>query len=101
MNYKIITLPCVSFIQVLKTVKYDSAALHETHCGLPYPRGLLSSSTPTQVIAEANKEVQKAVGTADGGKRGPYKRYSSTLHAEIAKYACQYGTAATTQHYSK
>jgi len=30
MNYKIITLPHVSFIQVLKTVKYGSAALHET-----------------------------------------------------------------------
>ena len=40
---------------------------------LPGPRGLLSS-IPTQAIAEANKEVQKAVGTADGGKRGPYKQ---------------------------
>ena len=30
MNYKIVTLPHVSFIQVLKTVKYGSAALHET-----------------------------------------------------------------------
>ena len=30
MSYKIITLPRVSFIQVLKTVKYGSAALHET-----------------------------------------------------------------------
>ena len=27
--------------------------------GLPDPRGSLSSSIPTQVIAEANKEVQK------------------------------------------
>ena len=69
--------------------------------GLPDPRGSLSSSIPTQAIAEANKEVQKAVGTVDGGKRGPYKRYSSTLHAEIAKYACQHDAAATTRHYSK
>ena len=38
----------VSFIQVLKTVKYGSAA------------------SPTQAIAKANKEVQKpAVGTAE------------------------------------
>ena len=78
-----------------------TAALHETRRGLSYPRGSLSSSMPTQVITEANKEVQQAVGTADGGKRGPYKQYSSTLHAEIAKYACQYGAAATTRHYSK
>ena len=35
--------------------------------GLPGPREVLSSSIPTQAIAEVNKEVQKAVGTADGG----------------------------------
>jgi len=29
MNYKIIKLPRVSFVQVLKTEKYGSAALHE------------------------------------------------------------------------
>jgi len=68
MNYKIITLPHVSFIQVLKTVKYGSAVL------------------PTQAIMKAKKEVQKpAVGTVDGGKHGPYKWYSSTLRAETAK----------------
>jgi len=31
---------------------------------------------------------------------GPYKRYSSTLCAEIAKYACQHGVAAIARHYS-
>ena len=66
--------------------------------GLPGPRGALSSSIPTQAIAEANKEVQKTVGTADGGKRGHYKRYSSTVRAEIA---CQHGAAATAWYYSK
>ena len=91
MNYKNITLPRVSFIQVLKTVKYGSAALHET----------LWWSIPTQAIAEANTEVQKAVGTADRGKHGPYKQYSFTLRAEIAKCACQHDAAATAQHYSK
>ena len=68
---------------------------------LPGPRGLLSSSIPTQAIAEANKEVQKAVGAADGGKRGPYKQYSSTLRVEIAEYACQHGAAVTAWYYSK
>jgi len=48
-----------------------------------------------------NKEVQKAVGTADGGQRDPCKQYSSTLRAEIAKYACLHGAAATTRHYLK
>jgi len=52
--------------------------------GLSNPIGSLSSSIPTQAIAEANKEVQKAVGTVDRGKCGPYKWYSSTVHAEIA-----------------
>ena len=66
--------------------------------GLPDPRGSLSSSIPAQVIAEANKEVQKVM---DGSKRGPYKRYSSTLRAEIAKYACQHGAAAAARHYSR
>ena len=69
--------------------------------GLPDPRGSLSSSIPAQVIAEANKEVQKVTGSVDGSKCGPYKRYSSTLHAEIAKYACQHGAAAAARHYSR
>ena len=60
-----------------------------------------SAALPTQAIAEANKEVQKAVGTTDGGKRGPYKWYSSNLHAETAKCACQHGTNATAWHYSR
>ena len=67
--------------------------------GLPDPRGSLSSSIPTQAIAEANKEVHKAVGAADKGKHGPYKWYSSTLRAEIAKYTCQHGVAAIARHY--
>ena len=68
--------------------------------GLPDPRGSLSS-IPSQAIAEANKEVQKATGSAPGGgKRGPYKKYSSALRVEIAKYACQHGAAATARHYN-
>jgi len=60
-----------------------------------------SATLPTQAITEANKEVQKTVGTADGGKRGPYKRYCSNLRAETAKCACQHGTTATARHYSR
>ena len=36
-----------------------------------------------QVIAEANKEVQKAVAVAQCKQHGPYKMYSSTLDIEI------------------
>ncbi len=53
-------------------------------CGLLDPRGSLTSSIPAQAIAEANKEVQKATWSVAGGKRGPYKRYSSTLHSKLA-----------------
>jgi len=78
MNYKIITHPRVSFIQVLKTVKYGSTAL------------------PTQAITEANKEVQLELPRTEVNKQ-----YSSTQCAESAKYACQHGVATTARHYSK
>ena len=60
---------------------------------LPSEKMLWNPSIPTQAIAEVNKDVQRAVGTVDRGKHGRYKRYSSTLRAEIAKYARQYGAA--------
>ena len=60
--------------------------------GLPDPRGSLSSSIPTQAIAEANKEVQKAILSEAGGKRGAYQQYSSTVRSDIGKYACQHGS---------
>ena len=69
--------------------------------GLPDPRRSLSSSIPAQVIAEANKEVQKVAGSMDGHKCGPYTQYSSTLYAEIAKYACQHGAVVAVQHFLK
>ena len=45
--------------------------------GLPDPKGSLSSPIPTRVIAEANWEVKQLLShhSANGGKRGPYKRY--------------------------
>ena len=64
MNYKIVTLPNHScqFYSSAEDVKYSSAVLHETVVLFLY-----SSSIPTQAIAEVNKEVQKTVGTVDGG----------------------------------
>ena len=40
--------------------------------GMPNPKGPLSLSIPSQVIALANREVVKA--TAENKKRGPYKK---------------------------
>ena len=67
--------------------------------GLSDPRGSLSSSMPTQAIGEANKEVQKAVGTTD--EVNVVLTSGTALRAKIAKYACQHGAAATARYYSK
>ena len=50
--------------------------------GLPDPRGTLCSCLPSQAIAEANREVQKATSSTKR-KRGPYKRYSAPLFEPI------------------
>ncbi len=41
--------------------------------GLPDPKGSLSACLPSQAIALANKEVEKA-RNEEGKKRGQYKR---------------------------
>ncbi len=64
------------------------------------PGGSLSSSIPTQAIAEANKEVQKAIRNAEG-KRGVYQKYSPTVCSGIGKYACQHGAAAAAHYFSR
>ena len=73
--------------------------------GLPDPKGPLTSSIPAQAIAEANKEVQKAMDQSSvtgtcGKKRGSYKNYTATQRSEIGKYSCQHGAAATARHFS-
>ena len=69
--------------------------------GLPDPRGALSLSMPSSAIAQANTEVQKAIDSEKPRKRGPYKRYSSTLRAEIGKYASHHGVAAAARYFSR
>jgi len=70
--------------------------------GLPNPRGSLGSSIPTQTIAEANEEVQKAVGTMDGGKNVVLTSSTALLYVPkfLSIYACQHGAAAITLCYS-
>ena len=42
--------------------------------GLPDPKGPLSQSLPSRVIAAANSEVAKAIAGASGKKRGEYHK---------------------------
>ena len=42
--------------------------------GLPDPKGSLSTSMSSLVIASANREVEKAL-EAVSKKRGPYRKY--------------------------
>ena len=60
---------------------------------LPDPKG--SMSVPSQTIAEANKEVQKAMQAT---KRGPYLQLSVRNRA---KYAGHRGAAAAARHYTR
>ena len=53
--------------------------------GLPDPRGSLSCSIPSRVIAEVSNEVQEAM--AGSSKRGPYSKYSAAIRAKIGKYS--------------
>ena len=59
---------------------------------MAFPILKVSSPIAYQVNVEANKEVQMAVADAiwhNANDMVLYRMYSSTLHAEIAKY--QYG----------
>ena len=68
--------------------------------GLPDPTGALSTSIPSAAIAQANREVQKAVTSSDKQKRGPYTKFSASLRAEIGKYSSYHGVAAASRHFS-
>ena len=46
------------------------------------PRGTLSLAVPSQAMAEANRDVQEATSKK---KQGAYKRYSTSVHAEIGR----------------
>ena len=52
--------------------------------GLPYPKGLLSCSLPSQAIALANKEVEKVIGRTKkrGVQRTEYR--STTLWGSLS-----------------
>ncbi len=89
--------------------------------GLPDPKEPLSVQLPSQAIAAAKYEVDKAIKEAEKNKkRGKYNRYyihttitvcdcynfpslrySSTDRADIERYACRHGTAAAARHFSR
>ena len=54
--------------------------------GLPDPSTILAQA----IIAEANREGQEAISICrKRTERGSYKRYRTSVHAEIGKYASQ------------
>ena len=65
--------------KIFSTTKYRNS--------IPDPRGLLSSSIPSQAITAANREVEEAIRTA-------YGQYSLTVQAKIGSYACHHGVTA-------
>ena len=69
--------------------------------GLPDPRGSLSSSMPSQAIAQANQEVQEATPKEKGERRGYYKKYNPTVRADIGRYASHYGVAEAAHFFFK
>ena len=68
--------------------------------GLPDPQGELSSTLPPSAIAMANSEIEKS-NSCQSRKRGPYVQYSAKERAEIGKYACTNGIAATSRVFSR
>ena len=68
--------------------------------GLPDPKGSLSTTISPHIIAEMNKEVEKASRCVAGGKCGPYKTYTSSKCSQIGKYASQHGATAASRHFS-
>ena len=69
--------------------------------GLPNPKGSLSLSVTSPVIARANREVQEAITSKEGKKRGLYERYSPEEHAEIGQYTCHHGIAVVERYISQ
>ena len=69
---------------------------------LPDPKGPLSDYVPTASIAEANKEVLKAVARAkEPQKKGPYIKVTPEYKVKVAKFASINGNSVAARKYSK
>lgn len=79
----------MSILQYFKSVETD-------------PKGPLSTQIDNSVIKEVNKQVrdvQKKAEQNRSRKRGTYSIRSAKEKAEIGKYACENGVAATVRHF--
>ena len=68
----------------------------------PWPKRSSFFDNTSKGITEAKREVQEA--TSIGSKRierGPYKRYSASVHAEVGKYASHHSVAAAARYFLK
>ena len=73
---------------------------------LPDPKGPLSDHVPTASIAEANKEVMKAVvevkeWAKETRKKGPYLKVTSQYKAKVAQFASINGNSVASRKYNK
>jgi len=69
---------------------------------LPDPKGPLSDHVLTASIAEANKEVLKAVAEAkEPQKKGPYIKVTPEYKAKVAKFASINGNSVAARKYTK
>ena len=67
------------------------------------PEGPLSSIVPPVAIQVANTGVQlqdSCAASAEGAKRGPYKKVLEEKRAEIGKYASEIGVVAAARYFS-
>ena len=69
---------------------------------LPDPKGPLSDHLPTASIAEANREVLKAVAEAkEPRNKGPYIKVTPECKAQVAKFASINGNSVAARKYTK
>ena len=64
---------------------------------LPNPFGPLSSSIPSQTIAESNKQIREVL--QKDKKRGEYNKLSPEEKAVIGKYASENGVSKAVRHF--
>ena len=72
-------------------------------CPLPDPEGPLSIRIPSSSIEVANKEVKlilNEVHAGNGKKCGPYKSYTASEKARIAKQAVECGVTNTIRYFA-
>ena len=96
-------LVCACYsVNCLRMSLYKYFKRVDISASLPDPKGPLSDQIPTASIAEANKEVLKAVAEVkEPEKKGPYIIVTPEYKAKIAKFASINGNSVAARKYTK